>query len=55
MTNLKPCPFCGSEKVEVWNTAVYCKDCLAEGPADYSIDGQIAAWNRRVCYDQSQA
>lgn len=35
MSNLKPCPFCGSKNVEaqgIGSFAVVCKDCGANGP-----------------------
>lgn len=46
---LRPCPFCGSEKLEHQRfTFVWCRECEAEGPNVDSEPEAIAAWNRRV-------
>ncbi len=55
---LKPCPFCGSEKLTVSDygeevSCVTCKDCLAEGghwgdSDSTSPDEAIALWNKRA-------
>ncbi len=62
MTDLKPCPFCGSTKLELAEVAdpgylsVDCLGCLAEGPKTYIEDHPpgtdvdtlaVAAWNER--------
>ena len=48
MTNLKPCPFCGSSDlkfVRAPDNWIRCANCGAQGPmATYAC----AAWNRRV-------
>ena len=58
MTELKPCPFCGSSNiiVELYVTGcnVKCKSCGAEGPIipNYANGRQkeqaITAWNTRA-------
>lgn len=50
MTNLKPCPFCGSKNLEVHTFSFYvkCEECGGEGPwNDYSEDDAISDWNKR--------
>lgn len=51
MTELKPCPFCGSEDLECEDkkhiAAIYC-DCDAMMGYFDTIEEAIAAWNRRV-------
>ena len=48
--DLKYCPFCG-EKEEICyaNThkAVYCRNCLSEGPISVDETRAVAAWNKR--------
>ncbi|TWA74133.1 Lar family restriction alleviation protein [Azospirillum brasilense] len=57
-TELLPCPFCGSNRITVWNIRdgqqAVCKDCHAEGAPAFNGPGDdkthaaaIAAWNRR--------
>lgn len=56
MTELKPCPFCGSKKIresvdgtlDFNNCLWYCEDCGADGPNNNSIDESLNAWNRRA-------
>lgn len=51
---LKPCPFCGSEEIEIigvgrdWEYTVKCNSCNAG--TDYFINKKEAkeAWNRRA-------
>lgn len=51
---LKPCPFCGSKKLEVCYTVDYeerlvsCNDCDADGPMCSTREMAIEAWNRRA-------
>lgn len=60
---LKPCPFCGSENVELragalFNGAVHCNDCTADvvfdavrltlSGDDNWRDAVIEGWNRRA-------
>ena len=54
MTELKPCPFCGSEKITYFLsfTGIYmvkCRDCeaLVSFPGKVEKDDCIKAWNRR--------
>ena len=63
MSDLKPCPFCGSTNVELragimFNGAVHCNDCsadvvfnavklIAEGNCDW-ITAVTNGWNRRA-------
>ena len=67
MDTLKPCPFCGSDKVidegapsydtvteeerTTWFT-VLCTDCHAEGPPNLGWSGAIEAWNTRPLEDE---
>lgn len=59
-TELKSCPFCGSDNVEVEsrtvknlgrneNTfAVVCQDCGARGSVTWGIQSAVYDWNQRV-------
>jgi hypothetical protein len=57
MSEIKPCPFCGSENVELQSVDysagdyyfVECKndDCLINGPERPSILGAVDDWNTR--------
>jgi Lar family restriction alleviation protein len=53
---LRPCPFCGSEEVELaylingWS--VLCSGCLALGSPQHDAETAIEAWNLRRPYDQ---
>lgn len=54
---IKPCPFCGSESVEITSvlgvTYVCCENCSADGPSKYGdhpierMATAIEAWNER--------
>lgn len=46
----KPCPFCGSENINVSKTAHYveCNDCNVETMCYNTEEEAIEAWNRRV-------
>ena len=63
MTELKPCPFCGSTDVElravpVFNGAVHCNTCTADvvfdamrmiEQGDYDCETAVTdSWNRRT-------
>lgn len=48
---LKPCPFCGSERVTAECIEyVTCRKCGADGPyfTDADTEKAIAAWNKRA-------
>lgn len=50
---LKPCPFCGSKKVEFANMTgrgmfVYCKSCKASANIALRKEDAIYLWNRRA-------
>lgn len=47
MTELKPCPFCGSPLVAAWSGLVQCDECHATIAGDTQEDS-VAKWNRRV-------
>ena len=55
---LKPCPFCGSEQVDIFDSwaeqetkihwvNVECIDCGAQGASKKGNEAAIAAWNNR--------
>ena len=50
---LKPCPFCGSKRINVIiDTHDYyligCHDCHTEGPQANTVHEAIAKWNERT-------
>jgi Lar family restriction alleviation protein len=54
---LKPCPFCGCEKIQISNRyvlCVQCQECLAIAsfsdmpPGSKDIETLIEKWNRRA-------
>lgn len=57
-TELKPCPFCGSEAkyhyrdvpLSKWRHAIVCvsSSCGMEGPIESSKPGAVELWNRRA-------
>ena len=58
MNELKPCPFCGSEKINIWNCNdksdsawCQCESCLASTSVEETEEEAIEAWNRRVTDD----
>ena len=57
MSELKPCPFCGSDDVGCWTSStvfpngkhphwVLCDDCFAKTDTYCSMEEAIEAWNR---------
>ena len=49
---LKPCPFCGSDNLDIERGALHyvkCKDCITLGPSNSGETdiSAIAAWNNR--------
>ena len=51
MTELKPCPFCGSKNVDVTKIGpedwwLQCRGCGATGPIGESEEETIKLWNR---------
>lgn len=57
MTELKPCPFCGSSDVHLCEATnyrdysfkgIYCKGCETFHVAWISDENRINAWNRRA-------
>lgn len=51
---LKPCPFCGGNKIDIIGTDRYwivCSECGCEGPAPATlhenIETMVTAWNTR--------
>lgn len=55
MTDLKPCPFCGSKILSCFNdgylTQIFCNACGARTGLhqhDPECDKSVEAWNRRV-------
>ena len=54
MTELKPCPFCGSPPIEPWvrdweNTySAYCSKCGCIGPSARNEEEAVSQWNKRV-------
>jgi Lar family restriction alleviation protein len=55
MTELKPCPFCGSDSVHEQrvpfgngNRHVICRHCFASGPPCREAADAVEGWNRAV-------
>ena len=49
--HVEPCPFCGSENVEIDEAGVayvtFCLDCDAQGPVANEIKKAVEKWNER--------
>ncbi len=55
MMKLKPCPFCGSDEVEITSEIIYterfliqCQNCCSQGPEERKKEIAIEKWNERV-------
>jgi Lar family restriction alleviation protein len=52
--DLKPCPFCGSNALELQNLVgdddffVSCEDCGIQQIANHTSDEAVQKWNRRA-------
>lgn len=52
MSDLLPCPFCGSDDIRVRDSGFaswfgHCEQCRAQGTESLTTDEAEAAWNRR--------
>ena len=47
ITELKPCPFCGSSGVALVGSFVRCGRCGAVGPYGFTEIEAVERWNRR--------
>lgn len=49
---LKPCPFCGSDDLDIEERNdikfVFCKNCQASTADCYDVKEAVIAWNRRA-------
>ena len=53
MENLKPCPFCRWDDIEIDGNGdgkfwAVCNDCHAEGPVKDSEEEAVKYWNHRI-------
>ncbi len=53
---IKPCPFCGSTRVQAGGVGPYyfvsCHLCKADGPLDKSRKQAIEAWNNAIRHSE---
>lgn len=49
---LKPCPFCGSKNIRLWEKTtspwVQCEKCLSSTATGYTKEEAVENWNRRA-------
>lgn len=45
---LKPCPFCGSDRLRIFPSFVVCDKCAAMGPDRTGERSGIELWNTRA-------
>lgn len=51
MENLKPCPFCGSKNIRLWEITypwVQCEKCLSATAMGCTKKEAVEHWNRRA-------
>ena len=57
MSEMKPCPFCGSTDIKLHDEithAVWCQECFAEMPS-IDIESAVELWNTRPIEDELRA
>ena len=57
MSEIKPCPFCGSTDIKLHDEishAVWCQECFAEMPS-IDIESAVELWNTRPIEDELRA
>jgi Lar family restriction alleviation protein len=53
LSQLKPCPFCGSRTILVQDLSLYCQNCGAKGPSGSSVTQALILWNVRMPKSES--
>ena len=48
LSELKPCPFCGSTSVALVGSEVRCGACCAVGPFGVNPEQSVRRWNVRI-------
>ena len=52
MTELKPCPFCGSKNVKIHvgysHSYIRCEDCIVSTRRFKNIQDAVDGWNKRI-------